>query len=55
MTYMCVTAIAFLLDHLPTVIAGACATADEMHASALATISDLYGVIVPSVRELLNN
>ncbi|MGG7575638.1 isochorismatase family protein [Streptomyces sirii] len=62
MTHMCVTftaAGAFLRGNRPTVIADACATrplktavadlsAEQLHHSALATIDDLYGVVVPS-------
>lgn len=66
MTNMCVTFTtegAFLRGNHPTVVADACATrpllapagevsADQLHNSALATIGDLYGVVVPSVAEL---
>ncbi|MCG3750826.1 cysteine hydrolase family protein [Amycolatopsis sp. Poz14] len=66
MTNMCVTFTtegAFLRGNHPTVVADACATrplptpagevsADQLHSSALATIGDLYGVVVPSVAEL---
>ncbi len=62
MTNMCVTFTtegAFLRGNRPTVVADACATrpiqtpvgdvsASELHNSALATITDLYGVVVPS-------
>ncbi|MFI5552555.1 cysteine hydrolase family protein [Streptomyces sp. NPDC051738] len=62
MTHMCVTFTAegaFLRGNKPTVVADACATrplpsvagglsADQIHQSALATIADLYGVVVPS-------
>ncbi|MFG1667310.1 isochorismatase family protein [Streptomyces sp. Y7] len=62
MTHMCVTFTAegaFLRGNRPTVVADACATrplpsvggglsADQIHHSALATIADLYGVVVPS-------
>ncbi|WP_407285403.1 isochorismatase family protein [Streptomyces sp. BP-8] len=62
MTHMCVTftaAGAFLRGNRPTVVADACATrplktavadlsAEQLHHSALATIDDLYGVVVPS-------
>ncbi|POX41104.1 cysteine hydrolase [Streptomyces sp. Ru73] len=63
MTHMCVTFTAegaFLRGNRPTVVADACATrplrsatggdltAAQMHDSALATIADLYGVVVPS-------
>lgn len=60
MTNMCVTFTvegAFLRGNQPTVVADACATrplqtvvadlsADQIHHSALATIADLYGVVV---------
>ncbi|MFB9929589.1 cysteine hydrolase family protein [Amycolatopsis halotolerans] len=66
MTNMCVTFTtegAFLRGNHPTVVADACATrpllapagevsAEQLHNSALATIGDLYGVVVPSVAEL---
>ncbi|MFF2008257.1 isochorismatase family protein [Streptomyces sp. NPDC058195] len=62
MTHMCVTFTAqgaFLRGNRPTVVADACATrplrsvgteltADQIHRAALATISDLYGVVVTS-------
>nr|WP_315987686.1 cysteine hydrolase family protein [Streptomyces sp. uw30] len=62
MTHMCVTFTAegaFLRGNKPTVVADACATrplpsvggglsADQIHQAALATIADLYGVVVPS-------
>ncbi|MEU6930961.1 cysteine hydrolase family protein [Streptomyces sp. NPDC046374] len=62
MTHMCVaftTAAAFLRGDRPTVVADACATrplgtaagevtAEELHRGALATIGDLYGVVVPN-------
>ncbi|MER7724876.1 cysteine hydrolase family protein [Streptomyces sp. NPDC096323] len=62
MTHMCVQFTAqgaFLRGNRPTVVADACATralpvtgieldADQVHSSALATIADLYGVVVPS-------
>lgn len=62
MTNMCVTFTtegAFLRGNHPTVVADACATrpirttvgdvsAIQLHNSALATITDLYGVVVPS-------
>ncbi|MGI5376133.1 cysteine hydrolase family protein [Streptomyces sp. CA-251387] len=62
MTHMCVTFTAegaFLRGNKPTVVAAACATrplpsvggglsAEQIHESALATIADLYGVVVPS-------
>ena len=66
MTNMCVTFTiegAFLRGNHPTVVADACATrpiktavgdvtAAELHKSALATITDLYGVVVPSASSL---
>lgn len=66
MTNMCVTFTAegaFLRGKKPTVVADACATraldvgdivvpATHIHLSALATIGDLYGVVVPSVSDL---
>ncbi|WP_280380252.1 cysteine hydrolase family protein [Nocardia wallacei] len=66
MTHMCVTFTAqgaFLRGHRPTVVAQATATrslpvagtdltADQVHHSALATITDLYGVVVASPDEL---
>ncbi|MFB7876879.1 cysteine hydrolase family protein [Nocardia sp. NPDC056064] len=62
MTHMCVTFTtegAFLRGNKPTVIANACATrplatvpAAQLHAAALATISDLYAVVVPSSADL---
>jgi nicotinamidase-related amidase len=66
MTNMCVTFTAegaFLRGNKPTVVADACATrplqtsvadvpAQQLHNSALATIADLYGVIVPSASSL---
>ncbi|MFJ1456659.1 isochorismatase family protein [Nocardia sp. N2S4-5] len=66
MTHMCVTFTAqgaFLRGNRPTVVAeatatrslpvaGADLTADQVHHSALATISDLYGVVVSSQEEL---
>ncbi|MEV0363481.1 isochorismatase family protein [Nocardia fusca] len=66
MTHMCVTFTAegaFLRGHKPTVIADACATrslktsvaevsATQLHHSALATIADLYGTVVPSAADL---
>ncbi|MDG9725726.1 cysteine hydrolase family protein [Streptomyces sp. DH41] len=62
MTHMCVTFTAqgaFLRGNRPTVVADACATralpvtgleldAHQVHHSALATITDMYGVVVPS-------
>ncbi|MEV7598065.1 isochorismatase family protein [Kitasatospora sp. NPDC089797] len=66
MTHMCVaftTAGAFLRGNRPTVVADACATrplesgatqltADQVHRGALATIGDLYGVVVETAAEL---
>ncbi|MDH6707912.1 nicotinamidase-related amidase [Kitasatospora sp. MAA19] len=66
MTHMCVaftTAGAFLRGNRPTVVADACATrplpstdaqvsAAQLHAGALATIGDLYGVVVESQASL---
>lgn len=66
MTNMCVTFTsegAFLRGNRPTVVADACATrpihtvvgdvsASELHKSGLATITDLYGVVVPSASAL---
>ncbi|MEV6111751.1 cysteine hydrolase family protein [Streptomyces sp. NPDC052109] len=66
MTHMCVTFTAqgaFLRGNRPTVVADATATrslktdvaevsAEQLHHSALATIADLYGVVVPSVSSL---
>ncbi|MGW3204095.1 cysteine hydrolase family protein [Streptomyces sp. NPDC001135] len=57
---------AFLRGDRPTVVAGACATrslstmkaagttltAQQIHDGALATITELYGVVVPSVSDL---
>ncbi len=62
MTHMCVLFTAqgaFLRGNRPTVVADACATralpagdtevaAQQVHAGALATVTDLYGVVVPS-------
>ncbi|MFI9047403.1 cysteine hydrolase family protein [Streptomyces sp. NPDC053427] len=62
MTHMCVAFTAsgaFLRGNRPTVVADACATrplrtavsdvsAEQLHHGALATIDDLYGVVVPS-------
>jgi nicotinamidase-related amidase len=62
MTHMCVASTAagaFLRGNRPTVVADACATrplktavadlsAEQLHHGALATIDDLYGVVVPS-------
>ncbi|MEV6329051.1 cysteine hydrolase family protein [Streptomyces sp. NPDC051909] len=66
MTHMCVaftTAGAFLRGNRPTVVADACATrtlattggtvsAEQLHLGALATIDDLYGVVVPNAAAL---
>ncbi|HWV50229.1 MAG TPA: cysteine hydrolase family protein [Microbacterium sp.] len=66
MTHMCVTFTsegAFLRGNAPTVVAEACATrslqtavagvsAEQLHHSALATIGDIYGVVVPTVADL---
>ncbi|SOB79459.1 isochorismatase family protein [Streptomyces sp. 1331.2] len=66
MTHMCVTfttAGAFLRGHRPTVVAAASGTrplpsagteltAAQVHRSALATIGDLYGVVVESPADL---
>ncbi|MFF5970524.1 cysteine hydrolase family protein [Streptomyces sp. NPDC012769] len=67
MTHMCVaftTAGAFLRGNRPTVVADACATrplgttggvrvsAEQLHRGALATIGDLYGVVVPDAAAL---
>ncbi|GGN98753.1 cysteine hydrolase family protein [Nocardia rhizosphaerihabitans] len=66
MTHMCVTFTtegAFLRGNKPTVVANACATrplptsagdipAEQLHRSALATLTDLYGVVVPSSADL---
>ncbi|ARE77741.1 cysteine hydrolase [Streptomyces sp. Sge12] len=66
MTHMCVTFTAegaFLRGNRPTVVADACATrplrtavaevsAEQLHHAALATIADLYGVVVPSAFSL---
>ncbi|MER7049816.1 cysteine hydrolase family protein [Streptomyces jumonjinensis] len=67
MTHMCVAFTAqgaFLRGNRPTVVADACATrslpsagtelhACQIHHSALATIADLYGVVVPSEKSLV--
>ncbi|MER6999452.1 cysteine hydrolase family protein [Streptomyces sp. NPDC000410] len=67
MTNMCVTFTAegsFLRGYKPTVVADACATrplnavgntlsATQIHNAALATIEDLYGVVVPSPAALV--
>ncbi|WP_228182353.1 isochorismatase family protein [Streptomyces anulatus] len=66
MTHMCVaftTQGAFLRGNRPTVVADACATrslpvagtdldARQVHHGALATIGDLYGVVVPTQESL---
>ncbi|MFI8961696.1 cysteine hydrolase family protein [Streptomyces sp. NPDC053493] len=66
MTHMCVAftaAGAFLRGNRPTVVADACATrplgtvgtevsAEQLHQGALATIDDLYGVVVPNAAAL---
>lgn len=66
MTHMCVQFTAqgaFLRGNRPTVVADACATrslpvagteldARQVHHSALATIADLYGVVVPTQESL---
>ncbi|MEU6309342.1 isochorismatase family protein [Streptomyces sp. NPDC047014] len=66
MTHMCVTFTAegaFLRGNRPTVVADACATrplrsvgaelpAEQIHAAALATIGDLYGVVVATAADL---
>ncbi|MEV0080484.1 cysteine hydrolase family protein [Nocardia neocaledoniensis] len=62
MTHMCVTFTtegAFLRGNKPTVVADACATrplgnvpADQLHTSALATLTDLYAVVVPTAASL---
>lgn len=66
MTHMCVTFTAqgaFLRGNRATVVADACATrplrtevaevsAEQLHHSALATIADVYGVVVPSADSL---
>ncbi|MEU4116282.1 isochorismatase family protein [Kitasatospora sp. NPDC028055] len=66
MTHMCVAftaAGAFLRGNRPTVVADACATrplnsgteeltAAQVHRGALATVGDLYGVVVESAAEL---
>lgn len=67
MTNMCVqftTEGTFLVGKKPTVVADACATrpletviaavsAEQLHNSALATIGDLYGVVVKTADDLL--
>ncbi|GAA2810241.1 cysteine hydrolase family protein [Nonomuraea dietziae] len=67
MTHMCVTFTAqgaFNLGYHPTVVADACATrplsgpdgaplsADTLHAAALTTIGDLFGLVVPTADAL---
>lgn len=66
MTHMCVTFTsegAFLRGHEVSVVAEACATrplqssvaavsAEQLHHAALATIADLYGVVVPTAGDL---
>ncbi|MEU4923578.1 cysteine hydrolase family protein [Streptomyces parvus] len=66
MTHMCVAFTAqgaFLRGNRPTVVADACATrslpvagadldAGQVHYSALATVGDLYGVVVASQKEI---
>lgn len=66
MTHMCVAFTAqgaFLRGNRPTVVADACATrslpvagtdldAQQVHHAALATIGDLYGVVVPTQESL---
>lgn len=66
MTHMCVAftaEAAFLRGNRPTIVAEACATrplttsvaavtAEQLHNAALATIADLYGVVVPRVADL---
>ncbi|MFE7093989.1 cysteine hydrolase family protein [Streptomyces erythrochromogenes] len=66
MTHMCVTFTAqgaFLRGNRPTVVADACATrplgslgaelpAEQIHRAALATVADLYGVVVPTAAAL---
>ncbi|WP_328862780.1 isochorismatase family protein [Streptomyces sp. NBC_00306] len=66
MTHMCVqytAAGAFLRGNRPTVVADASATrpltaagkgitAEQLHEGALATVEDLYGVVVPTADEL---
>lgn len=67
MTHMCVSFTAhgaFLRGNRPTVVASACATrplksvtadltAEQIHHGALATIADLYGVVVESEKSLV--
>ncbi|MFF6772538.1 cysteine hydrolase family protein [Streptomyces sp. NPDC012637] len=66
MTHMCVaftSAGAFLRGNRPTVVADACATrplatpggevpAEQLHLGALATIGDVYGIVVPDASAL---
>ncbi|MFF8091812.1 isochorismatase family protein [Streptomyces sp. NPDC016675] len=66
MTHMCVAFTAqgaFLRGNRPTVVADACATralpvagtevdSRQVHMSALATVADLYGIVVPSQTEI---
>lgn len=67
MTHMCVQSTAqgaFNLGYRPTVVAEACATrplagpdgtpipADALHAAALTTIGDLFGLVAPRVADL---
>jgi nicotinamidase-related amidase len=67
MTHMCVNSTArgaFSLGHAPTVVAGATATRDlpgtdgrvvdatALQAASLASIADLFGVVVPDVRSV---
>ncbi|MFC3493105.1 isochorismatase family protein [Glycomyces rhizosphaerae] len=66
MTHMCVTFTsegAMLRGNRPTVVADACASrplatavaevsAEQLHQSALATIADVYGVVVPTAADL---
>ncbi|MFJ5048999.1 isochorismatase family protein [Streptomyces sp. NPDC088719] len=66
MTHMCVAFTAqgaFLRGNRPTIVADACATrslpvagtdldARQVHHAALATIGDLYGVVVPTLESL---
>ena len=66
MTHMCVaftSAGAFLRGNRPTVVADACATrplatpggevpAEQLHLGALATLGDLYGIVVPDASAL---
>jgi len=67
MTHMCVNSTArgaFSLGHAPTVVAGATATRDlpgtdgrvveaaALQAASLASIADLFGIVVPDVRSV---